>query len=89
MKSGKLAYMLNAAVGSEVFYQNIGSDEFPVADSSHKSVKLVDGKYINEAAPDKPDNPPTGDTAAAVAVCAVLMLGTAAVVAVGKKRIAD
>lgn len=89
VKSGKLAYMLNAAVGSEVFYQNIGSDEFPVADSSHKSVKLVDGKYINEAAPDKPDNPPTGDTAAAVAVCAVLMLGTAAVVAVGKKRIAD
>ena len=76
LASGEVAYNLNAAIGKEVFKQNLGSAAVPTF--SGKSVlKNVDGTYSN------PASAPTGDISAVIFVVAVLTLGSAVVI--GKK----
>lgn len=50
VRNGELCYNLNQKDDSEkdVWYQNIGTDEHPVLDSSHAAVILKDGNYQNE-----------------------------------------
>ena len=89
VRSGKLAYDMNAAIGSEKFFQTIGTDVAPTMDKNgHKSVKLLDGKYTNGSAPVKPDDPApsTGDNAAIWLIAAVV--SAACAVITGKKKYA-
>lgn len=89
VRSGKLAYDMNAALGSEKFFQTIGTDAAPTMDKNgHKSVKLLDGKYTNGSAPVKPDDPApsTGDNAAIWLIAAVV--SAACAVITGKKKYA-
>ena len=80
---------MNAAIGSEKFFQTIGTDAAPTMDKNgHKSVKLLDGKYTNGSAPVKPDDPApsTGDNAAIWLIAAVV--SAACAVITGKKKYA-
>lgn len=79
-KSGKVCYLMNQAAGKEVFFQTIGTDNFPKLDGkASKSVKLEDGKYVNDKAPVTP--PATGDNAVIIAVVALVsVMGFAVVI---------
>ena len=49
LKSGELAYTINEAAGDTIYYQTIGTDEFPVLNPTHGVVlKDADGKYYND-----------------------------------------
>ncbi len=48
LASGQVAYALNDAIGSNVFYQTLGADNVPMLDSTdHKTVYLINGVYTN------------------------------------------
>jgi len=47
-QSGKLCYDLNLGAGTNVFYQTLGTDTYPVLDPTHKVVILKDGVYCND-----------------------------------------
>ena len=50
-QSGEVCYRLNANQPEIVWYQTIGTDEFPVLDEKHKIVYIAsDGTYTNEKA---------------------------------------
>lgn len=50
MASGELCYLLNGSVNDAeaVWRQNIGEDEHPVLDPSHKAVYFLGGKFTND-----------------------------------------
>ena len=49
LQSGALCYMLNEGAGKTIYYQTIGTDEYPVLDPTHGVVlKADDGSYYNE-----------------------------------------
>ncbi len=82
--SGKLCYMLNEAIGAEVYFQAIGTDAAPVlvaaADGSNSVIKNADGTFSNPAKV----SGPTGDAAVIFAVIALVSVFGVATVA--KKR---
>ena len=94
VKSGKLAYDMNTLLGGEFFFQAIGTDAAPTTDKSHKSVKLVNGKYTNESGttpggndPVTPTAPATGDSTPVYIIAAVLAIITMiTVIVTGKKK---
>lgn len=89
VKSGKLAYDMNTLLGGEFFFQAIGTDAAPTTDKSHKSVKLVNGKYTNESGttPVTPTAPATGDNTPVYIIVAVLAIMTMiTVIFTGKKK---
>lgn len=94
VKSGKLAYDMNTLLGGEFFFQAIGTDAAPTTDKSHKSVKLVNGKYTNESGtnpggntPTQPTAPATGDSTPVYIIAAVLAIMTMiTVIVTGKKK---
>ena len=94
VKSGKLAYDMNTLLGGEFFFQAIGTDAAPTTDKSHKSVKLVNGKYTNESGttpggntPTQPTAPATGDNTPVYIIVAVLAIMTMiTVIVTGKKK---
>ncbi len=85
--SGKLCYILNEALGEEVYFQTIGTDAAPVltkaADGSNSVIKQADGSFANPAK-QPPVAEPTGDAAIYFAVIALVSVLGVAVVA--KKR---
>ena len=63
-------WLVNAAAGEDVMYQNLGSDTVPTPDRTHKIVvKNADGTYSNKEseivtppAPENTTTPPTDET---------------------------
>lgn len=50
-QNGEVCYKLNGDQSDIHWYQNIGTDEFPVLDNTHKTVYVAaDGSYTNEKA---------------------------------------
>lgn len=89
VRSGKLAYDMNTLLGGEFFFQTIGTDAAPTMDKTHKSVKLVNGKYTNESGttPVTPTAPATGDSTPVYIIAAVLAIITMiTVIVTGKKK---
>lgn len=91
VRSGKLAYDMNTALGGNVFFQTIGTDAAPTMAAGHGEVKLIDGKYTNgsttapvETDPTDP-SPSTGDGAAVFAALA-LMSAVGGAVVIGKEK---
>lgn len=90
LASGEVAYALNQAIGSTVFYQTIGTDKVPTLDSSSKVVIKEGDKYVNDKAPvNPPDNPPvnpgTGDEVL-VWVVALIVSAIGACVVIRRKE---
>ena len=88
--SGEVAYLINEAAGTTVYYQAIGTDKTPVltaaADGSNVVEKKADGSYANpakevETEPTPVDPVPTGDSAIVFAVIAIISVLGIAVVA--------
>lgn len=87
--SGEVAYLINEAAGTTVYYQTIGTDKAPVLaaadDGSNTVLKNADGTFSNpvKEVPEetKPADPvPTGDSALIFAVVAIIsLLGVATV----------
>ncbi len=46
--SGKLCYLLNEAIGEDIYFQTLGKDELPVFDKDHGKVVLEGGVLKNE-----------------------------------------
>lgn len=94
VSSGKLAYDMNTLLGGEFFFQTIGTDAAPTMDKTHKSVKLVNGKYTNESGttpggndPVKPTAPATGDSTSVYIIITVLAIMTMiTAIITGKKK---
>lgn len=94
VRSGKLAYDMNTLLGGEFFFQTIGTDAAPTMDKTHKSVKLVNGKYTNESGttpggndPVKPTAPATGDSTSVYIIVTVLAIMTMiTAIITGKKK---
>ena len=82
LASGEVTFMLNDAIGEEVFKQTLGTDKVPAFEG--KSVlKNADGTFSNPApvVPDTPADPdvPTGDIASVLAAVALISLAGAVV----------
>lgn len=89
VRSGKLAYDMNTLLGGEFFFQTIGTDAAPTMDKTHKSVKLVNGKYTNESGttPVTPTAPATGDSTSVYIIVTVLAIMTMiTAIITGKKK---
>ena len=84
LASGEVAYNLNKAIGSTVFYQTIGTDAIPTTNSASKVVYLVNGAFTN-IAPEAPAPAPTGDSAVAI-VLALMAVSAGAVLTMKKVR---
>jgi len=78
LKSGKLCYDLNNAIGTEVFKQTLGKDATPNF-TGESVLKNVDGTFSN---PEKEPTPsePTGDMTVVLFAIALLTLGSAVVI---------
>ncbi len=86
LASGEVAYLINEAAGTTVYYQAIGTDKVPVLtaaeDGSNVVEKKADGSFANpvKEEPAPVDPVPTGDSALIFAVVAIIsVLGIATV----------
>ncbi len=96
--SGKLCYMLNEAIGAEVYFQAIGTDAAPVQvkaeDGSNSVIKNADGTYGNPVKepetttpPETTEPPVSGDTGdSALVFAAIALISVFGVALVAKKR---
>ncbi|MBO7375969.1 MAG: hypothetical protein J6V01_02595 [Clostridia bacterium] len=80
---GEVCYKLNQALGEEVFFQTIGTDQYPSFDATHKRVVLEGQNYVNPAAQ---QNPTTGDGVYVMVAVAVISLLGAGYVAVRRVK---
>ena len=90
--SGEIAYLLNEAVGENVFYQNLNEklftvDTYPTTDATHAKVVKQGGVYGNLLFEENADvTPPTGDATVYVVIALAVSTVSLAALAVVKKR---